>query len=134
MFCVVKFIKRWGPHFLCWISGVVQFNRWLFSNWEENKCRYKLSKCTKWHIFHSKRSKLSFWVKIIVILSVAQLGTTFNFFSAWDKSRVKWINSQNSTQKMMTEDWTNAHPLAWILVCKFFTSTQTFRGYIISWL
>ena len=32
----------------------------------------------------------------------AQLVTTFIFFSAWDKSRVKWDNSQNSTQKMRT--------------------------------
>ena len=30
----------------------------------------------------------------------AQLLTTFIFFSAWDRSRVKWDNSQNSTQKM----------------------------------
>ena len=32
-----------GPHFLCWISGVVPFNTWLISSWEENKCCYKLS-------------------------------------------------------------------------------------------
>ena len=62
-----------GPHFLCWISGVVPFNTWLISNWEDNNCCYKLSKCTKWHLFHSISSKLSFWVKIVVILSVAQL-------------------------------------------------------------
>jgi hypothetical protein len=51
---------------------------------------YKLSKCTKWHIFHSKRSKLSFWVIIVVILSVPQHVTTVILFSAWDKSHVKW--------------------------------------------
>ena len=49
-------------------------------------------------------SKLSFWLKIIVILSVAQLVATVIFFSAWDKSRVKWDNSRNSTQKMRTLD------------------------------
>ena len=91
-----------GPHFLCWISGVVPFNTWLISCWEKNKCCYKLSKCKKWHLFHSKRSKLSFWVKIVVILSVAQLVTTVIFFSTWDKSRIKWDNSWNSTQKMRT--------------------------------
>jgi len=32
----------------------------------------------------------------------AQLVTTFILFSAWDKSRTKWDNSQNSTQKMRT--------------------------------
>ena len=90
------------PHFLCWISRVAPFNTWLISNWEENDCCYKLSKCTKWHLFHSNWSKLSFWVKIVVILSVAQLVITVMFFSAWDKSPVKWDNYQNSTQKMRT--------------------------------
>ena len=32
----------------------------------------------------------------------AQLVTTVIFFSAWDRSRVNWDNSQNSTQKMRT--------------------------------
>ena len=58
----------------------------------KNKCCYNLSKCTKWHIFHSKWSKLS----------VAQLVTTFIFFSAWDKSHVKWDNPRKPTQKMRT--------------------------------
>ena len=40
-------------HFLYWISVVVPFNTWLILSCEENKCCYKLSKCTKWHIFHS---------------------------------------------------------------------------------
>ena len=88
-----------GPHFLCWISGVVPFNTWLISSWENNKCSYKQSKCTKCHLFHSKWSKLSFWVKIVVILSVAHLVTSFIIFSAWDKSRVKWDNSRNLTKK-----------------------------------
>ena len=91
-----------GPHFLCSISGVVPINTRLILSWEENKCCYKLSKCIKWHILHSKRSKLSFGVKTVVILSVAQLVTTVIFFSAWDKSRVKWDNSWNSSQKMRT--------------------------------
>ena len=56
---------------------------------------YKLSKCTKWHLFYSKWMKLSFWVKIVAILSVAQLKTTVIFFSAWNKSHVKWDNSRN---------------------------------------
>ena len=40
-------------------------------------------------LFHSKWLKLSFWVKIVVILSVAHLVTTIVFLSAWDESRVK---------------------------------------------
>ena len=94
--------RHTDPHFLCWISGIVPFNTWLILSWEENKCCYKLSKCTKWHLFHSKCSKLLFWVKIVVILSVAQVITTVNFFSAWDKSHVKWDNFRNSTHKMRT--------------------------------
>ena len=31
------------PHFLCWISGVVPFNSWLISSWEEHICCYNLS-------------------------------------------------------------------------------------------
>ena len=41
-------------------------------------------------------------MKIVVILLVAQLVTTVIFFSAWDKSLVKWDNSRNSTQKIRT--------------------------------
>ena len=63
----------YGLHFLGWISRVVPFNMRPISSWEENECCYKLSKCTKWNIIGSKWSKLSFWVKIVVILSVAQL-------------------------------------------------------------
>ena len=66
----------------------------------------KINVVTSWanaqndiHLFHSKWSKLLFWGKIHVIFSVAELVTTF-IFSAWDKSRVKWDNSWNSTQKM----------------------------------
>ena len=77
-----------GPHFLCWFSGTVPFNTWPISSWEENEYWYKL--------------KLSFWVKIVVILSVLHLVTTIIFFSAWDKSYVKWDNCQNSTQKIRT--------------------------------
>ena len=57
---------------------------------------------TKFGKFFRKLLKLSFWVRIVVILSVAQLVRTFIFFSAWDKSRVKWDNSQNSRQKIRT--------------------------------
>ena len=38
----------------------------------------------------------------VVILSVAQLVTAVIFFSAEDKSRVRWDNYRNSTQKMRT--------------------------------
>ena len=88
----------YSPNFLCGFSGVVQFNTWLISSWEENKCCYK----QRWHLLHSKWLKLSFWVKIVVNLSVAQLVTTVIFFSAWHKSRVKLDNSRDPTKKMRT--------------------------------
>ena len=93
------------------LESLYPFNAWFISIWEENKCCCKLSMCTKWQLFHSKLSKLSFWVKIIVILSVTQLVTTVFFFSAWDKLRVKWDNSRNSTQKLRTKEW-NDHKKA----------------------
>ena len=55
---ISPFMEKLGPHFLCWILGVVSFNTWLISSWEENKCCYKLRKYTKWHLFHSKWLKL----------------------------------------------------------------------------
>ena len=54
----------------------------------------KINFVTSWsnaQIFHWKWLKLSFWVKIVVILSVAQLVTTVIFFSAW--SRVRFASS-----------------------------------------
>ena len=50
----------WGAHFLRGISGVVPFNKWLIASWIWNECCYKLIKRTKWHLFHSNLSKLSF--------------------------------------------------------------------------
>ena len=64
----------------------------------------KITVVTSWATdkIHSKWLKLTFWVKIVVIFSVAHLVTTFISFSAGDKSRVKWSKSRNSTQKMRT--------------------------------
>ena len=96
-------LKDQGPHFLCWILGVVPFNTWLISSWEENNCCYKLSNWQNDNYFHSKWQLWPFWVKYMSFYAFAQLVTTFIFFSAWDKSRDKWDNSQNSTQKMRTQ-------------------------------
>ena len=56
----IVFLNSKHYRFLGLILGVVPFNTWLIWSWEENKFCYKLSKCTKWHIFHSNWSKLSF--------------------------------------------------------------------------
>ena len=73
---------NFAPHFLCWILGAVQFNT-RGGNLQND-------------IFYSKWPELSFWVKIVVIWSVAQLVTTVIFFLAWDKSRVTRVTRDNS--------------------------------------
>ena len=88
-----------GPHFQCWVLGVVLFNTWLISSWE------KITVVTSWAtdkmtVFYSKWQLRPFWVKYMSFCAFAQLVTTFIFFSAWDKSHVKRHNSQNSAQKM----------------------------------
>ena len=47
----------------------------------------------------------------------AQLVTTFIFFSAWYKSRVKWNNSRNSTQKMRTWQMSKSNFSGGLLLC-----------------
>ena len=69
--------KTYSSSFSVLNFGVVPFNKWLILSWEENKCCYKLNKCTKWLLFHWKWLKLSFWVKIDVILSGACLNSYF---------------------------------------------------------
>ena len=59
-----------GPHFLCWISAVVPFNTWLISSWEENKCCYKLSKCTNWQLFSLKMTTSTILSEINLILYI----------------------------------------------------------------
>ena len=80
----------------------VEFREFSYLKRDLSQAEKKINVVTSWHLFHSKWSKLSFWVKIVVILSVAQLITTVIFFSAWDTSHVKWGNSRNSIQKMRT--------------------------------
>ena len=46
-----------------------------------------------------KMVKLLFWVKIVVILSVALLVSTVIFFSAWDKPHVKSLVTQPMIQR-----------------------------------
>ena len=101
------FKKRLGYSFSVLNFGSCPVN---YLSWEENKCYYKLSKCTKWHLFHSKWSKLSFWVKIVVI---CQLLSLYQQLFSSHQSLVKWDNSRNSTQKMRTYiDWKWTWPLA----------------------
>ena len=58
-----------------------------------------------------KMTSISLKIVKVVILSVAQLVTTVIFFSAGDKSRVKWDNSRNLTQKMRTIDTHEPEPV-----------------------
>ena len=67
--------------------------------------KYMLLQADQMHKMTSISLKM---VEVVILsenschLSVAQLVTTVIFFSAWEKSRVKWDSSQNSTQKMST--------------------------------
>ena len=61
---------------------------------------------TKWQLFSLKMTISAILrVKQMSFCAFAQLVTIYIFFLAWDKSCVKWDNSQNSTQKMRTYSW-----------------------------
>ena len=75
------------------------------------------------NIFYSNWSKLLFWLKIVVILSIAQFITTVNFISASDKSCVEWDNSSNSTQKIRI-----------YILCGNFSKSTFFTYYLTSTL
>ena len=93
----------YGHHFLCWLSGVVPFNTWLISSWEEKKLLLKADQLTKWQLFSLKVTTLTISSEIDVILCICSAcNNIYSFFSTWDKSCVKWDNSWNSTQKMRT--------------------------------
>ena len=84
-----------------WLLGVESRD---FSQAEKERTACKAEQIHKMTTIFTQNDNLGpFWVKIVVILSVAQLVTTVIFFSTWDKSHVKWDNSQNSTQKMRTQ-------------------------------
>ena len=84
------------------VLWVIPFNTWLISCWEENNFYYKLSNWQNDNCFHSKWQLRPFWVKYMPFYAFAQFVTTFVFFSAWAKSRVKWDNSREPTQKNRT--------------------------------
>ena len=61
LFCWM--INHLGPPFVCWISGVVPFNMWPISSWEENNCCYKLINWQNDNYLVSKWHLRPFWVK-----------------------------------------------------------------------
>ena len=61
-----------GPHFPCWVLGVVLFNTWLISSWDKNKCCYKLSNWQNDNYLHSKWQLWPFWVKSMSFCAFAQ--------------------------------------------------------------
>ena len=95
--CFLRFIC--GPHFLRWISGVVPFNMWLIPSREENKCCFKLS-----------NDKHVEWNRLHFVYIFAQLLTIVIFFSACDKSRVKWELQKFNTE---SEDPCDIHLPKW---------------------
>ena len=81
------------PHLICGLSKM-----------RSKYLSLQAAKLTKWQLFHSKGHHRPFWVKYMSFCAFAQLVTIFIFFSAWDRSRVKWDNPRKSTQKMRTLD------------------------------
>ena len=77
-------------------TSVLVFGCWLIKHVTYLKLRNMLLQDEKMH----KMTTIA--LKIVEVLSVEQLVTTIILFSAWDKSRVQWDNSWNSTQKMRT--------------------------------
>ena len=81
-----NFKQTLGPHFLCSISE-------LISTWEDV--------VTSWANAQNDIMSLKICSRSCHFVSCSAW-TTVIFFSAWDKSRVKWDRSWNSTQKMRT--------------------------------
>ena len=61
----------------CWLLSHV-----IFLKLRKNNCSYKL---TKWQLFLLKMATSKLLSEVVVTISC--------IFSAWDKSRVKWVNS-----------------------------------------
>ena len=103
----VKFSQCFG-RLICLISWTTPFHSFFplskvliccVKFWNLSQAEKKIIVVTSWAnaqngIYFSQNGRS---VKI-----VPQLVTKVIFFLAWDKSRVKWDNSQNSTQKMRT--------------------------------
>ena len=57
---------------------------------------------TKWQLFSLKMTISTNLSEMYVIFCICSACNNIFFFSAWDKSRVKWDNSRNSVQKIRT--------------------------------
>ena len=97
-----------GPH-LGGFSGTnqknlifcVEFRELAHLTCDLSQAEKKITVVSSWqndNYFYSKWKQ--FWGKNMSFCAFAQLVTIFIFFSEWDKSRVKWDNYQNSTQKI----------------------------------
>ena len=87
-----------GPLFLCWSQELCHLTRNL-SQIERTKKMF-LQLLSNWQNGNYFNSKWQLeWNRF---RAFAQLVTTVIFFSAWNKSSIKWDNSRNLTQKMRT--------------------------------
>ena len=69
-----------GPHFLCWILGVVPINTWVISSWEENSCCLQAEQLTKWWLFSLKITTLTILSEAVVILCICSACINIFFF------------------------------------------------------
>ena len=108
------------------VSTLGPWNTWLISNWEKNNCCYKLSKCTKWQLFHSKWSKLSFRVKIVVMRN----RWTPNFWSEklknYNQSSLKHRNESRILLTFLKKQMTvkETHLVKFFKICLLFVFLQ----------
>ena len=64
-----------GLLFLCWFLGVVPFNPWLISSWEENKC---CSKLTRLQLFSLKMTTFTILSDIDVTFTLCNCSACNN--------------------------------------------------------
>ena len=102
-------LNNYGPHFLCWISGVVPFNTWLISSWEENNCCYKLSNWQNDNFDHFEWNRCHFVHLLSLLTTQLEIAHMLN-------------GTTPETQKMRTtvrsnqrEDWWKSFPL-WTII------------------
>ena len=100
-------LRNWKEKKMCFFRlgssfSVLNFGNYPIQHVTYLKLRRKYLLLSSWQYdyFHSKC--LTIFSEINVILCTCSACNNILFFSAWDKSRVRWDNSLNSTQEART--------------------------------
>ena len=92
LWCVAT-CQHLGPRYLFKLWAVGWWISWFISSWDENNCCQRWANSQNDNYFHSKRSKVVIFVKIVVNLWMCSTLITVIFISAWDKSQDSSANS-----------------------------------------